>query len=118
MAKFSKKVEIVDAVVWDPSAKPTTYPDWMWNHLAIRPERFHAETGIVEIWTEEGGYKNARPGDYVIINGRMSAVGSGNTPQVVIFGSAFELLNAAEPATDTPQESQQVPQQITNEVTQ
>jgi hypothetical protein len=57
-----------------------------------------------------------KPGDYIIANGRMCAVGTGNTPQVVVFGSGFELHAAeSEPATETPQESA-IPQSTQTEM--
>lgn len=63
MPRFRKKPVVIEAVRWDPEAKPTDFPKWFWD-------RFGGNTVVNEhrslaIQTLEG-VMIAGPGDWII----------------------------------------------------
>lgn len=63
--KFRKKPVVIEAHQWNPDERPSLIPSWLWDRLALNPERFDRETGTVTIRTLEGDMK-AVPGDWII----------------------------------------------------
>lgn len=65
MAEYRKKPVVIEAVEWNPSAPPTSLPDWLWDRTLLNARLFDAETGNLTIRTLEGDMV-ARPGDWII----------------------------------------------------
>lgn len=65
MTRYRKKPVVIDAVCWQPEAKPSDLPIWLWGEIGMRPELFDEATGVLTIRTLEGDMK-ANPGDYII----------------------------------------------------
>lgn len=65
MGRYRKKPVVIEAHQWNPSERPTSLPDWLWNVIGMTPELFNENTGELSIRTLEGTM-TARPGDWII----------------------------------------------------
>lgn len=61
--KFHKKPVVIEAVQWNPHAKPTDMPKWLWDELTPHPQLLNNHTQEVFIRKLE---MIARPGDWII----------------------------------------------------
>lgn len=86
--RYRKRPLEVEAVKWEPSRKPSEYPQWLWDNLAKNPERFDASSGVVALHTLEGVMR-ANPGDYIVrgIKGELYPVKPG------IFEESYEEVS-------------------------
>ncbi len=58
--RFRKKPVVIEAVQWDPSAKPADMPRWFWDHFSFYPA-INADNSIT-IATLEGKGPDDLPG--------------------------------------------------------
>jgi ribosomal protein S12 methylthiotransferase accessory factor YcaO len=63
--EYRKKPVVIQAVKWEPSASPTTLPEWLLDEIGIRPDLFDETTGVLLIHTLEGVMR-ASPGDWIV----------------------------------------------------
>lgn len=59
---------VTDAVQWNPSDKPTAFPDWFWAFFGMYPELFDEKSESLTVPTREGN-ATARPGDWIVYEG-------------------------------------------------
>ncbi len=65
MSEYRKKPVVIEAVQWNPRAKPLDLPPWFMNLIGLNPEHFNERTGELSIHTLEG-VMVASPGDWII----------------------------------------------------